>query len=290
TITAASGSMSLDAKRHGEIPFTVSNVSGRSLRGRAKVVPQDPKQVAWFKIAGESERDFAPNGTQQFTVKLDPLPDAKPGLYSFRLDAMSVELPDEDYTQGPSVGFSIAAPIPPPNGTFPLWIIPVLVVALLALVGVVLYFILRPSRTPKPPPTATATVTATISPTVTIAPSAVPTVQPTSDCIPGFVWREAFPGDHVCVTPQIWEQTAEDNRKRLDPERRAGFGPYGPDTCRQGFVWRDASPNIYSNSTDHVCVTPATRTQAAQDNNLDVSRKARKRHVIGPLPFKMKVQ
>jgi hypothetical protein len=39
TITAASASMRLDAKGHGEIPFTVSNVSGRALRGRAKVVP-----------------------------------------------------------------------------------------------------------------------------------------------------------------------------------------------------------------------------------------------------------
>jgi hypothetical protein len=37
---------------------------------------------------------------------------------------------------------------------------------------------------------------------------------------------------------------------------------YGPETCRQGFVWREAcGPN------DHVCVPPATRSQAAQDNS-----------------------
>ena len=29
------------------------------------------------------------------------------------------------------------------------------------------------------------------------------------------------------------------------------------DTCKQGFVWREATKD------DHVCVTPATRTQAA---------------------------
>jgi hypothetical protein len=36
--------------------------------------------------------------------------------------------------------------------------------------------------------------------------------------------------------------------------------PYGPDTCKQGYVWRGA------NSSDHVCVTPQTRTETAQEN------------------------
>jgi hypothetical protein len=45
-------------------------------------------------------------------------------------------------------------------------------------------------------------------------------------------------------------------------------GPYGPETCKQGFVWREAcGPN------DHVCVLPAIRTQAAQDNAQAMSRK-----------------
>jgi hypothetical protein len=35
---------------------------------------------------------------------------------------------------------------------------------------------------------------------------------------------------------------------------------YGPDTCLNGFVWREAYPG------DHVCVTPATRSQAAANN------------------------
>src|SRR6266849_270797 len=37
---------------------------------------------------------------------------------------------------------------------------------------------------------------------------------------------------------------------------------FGSEACREGFVWREAcGPN------DHVCVTPETRTQAAQDNS-----------------------
>jgi hypothetical protein len=39
-------------------------------------------------------------------------------------------------------------------------------------------------------------------------------------CIQGYVWREAIPGDHVCVTPEVRDQAAEDNR--LADSRRAG--------------------------------------------------------------------
>jgi hypothetical protein len=35
---------------------------------------------------------------------------------------------------------------------------------------------------------------------------------------------------------------------------------YGPDTCKHGYVWREATPD------DHVCVTPGTRDQTADDN------------------------
>jgi hypothetical protein len=38
------------------------------------------------------------------------------------------------------------------------------------------------------------------------------------------------------------------------------------DTCIQGYVWREAGPN------DHVCVLPATRSQAASDNSQASSR------------------
>ncbi len=78
-------------------------------------------------------------------------------------------------------------------------------------------------------------------------------------CKQGYVWREAVPGDFVCVTPQTREETANENA--LGPSRRQpGGGAYGPDTCKQGFVWRETRPS------DHVCVPPQRREQAKADN------------------------
>ena len=86
-------------------------------------------------------------------------------------------------------------------------------------------------------------------------------------CKQGFVWREAQPSDHVCVTPDIRTQTAQENSfaaARRDPNG----GAYGPDTCLVGFVWREAF------SGDHVCVPPDSRSQAAADNAAAPSRGA----------------
>ncbi len=86
-------------------------------------------------------------------------------------------------------------------------------------------------------------------------------------CAQGYVWRDAFAGDHVCVTPAIRDQSARENG--LAAARRApGGGAFGPDTCLQGFVWREASPS------DHVCVPPSSRGQAASDNAHAALRRA----------------
>lgn len=94
-------------------------------------------------------------------------------------------------------------------------------------------------------------------------------------CRQGFVWREAYPGDHVCVTPETRAQAAYDNRAargRWQP----GGGAYGPYTCRQGFVWREARPG------DVVCVTPDIRAQTADDNRHAASRRAAQRAPAPP--------
>jgi hypothetical protein len=96
-------------------------------------------------------------------------------------------------------------------------------------------------------------------------PIAAPSIQNVSlpygvdTCVQGFVWREAFPEDHVCVTPQIRTQAANDNAQ-AGARRSPNGGPFGPATCKQGFVWREARVG------DLVCVPPATRSQAAADN------------------------
>jgi hypothetical protein len=73
-------------------------------------------------------------------------------------------------------------------------------------------------------------------------------------CLDGWIWRQANPTDHVCVTPAVRSQTAADNAaasSRHEPNS---------DSCIPEFVWREAYTN------DVVCVTPATRTEAALDN------------------------
>jgi hypothetical protein len=72
-------------------------------------------------------------------------------------------------------------------------------------------------------------------------------------CEPGFVWRQAYGGDQVCVTPQARRQAAADNRTASARQTASGL-------CVRGYVWRAANPQ------DHVCVTPQTRAQTAQDN------------------------
>ena len=86
-------------------------------------------------------------------------------------------------------------------------------------------------------------------------------------CINGFVWREAIPGDNVCVTPETRSQTRYDNSQA--GYRRNPNGAYGSNTCINGFVWREAFDG------DVVCVTPDTRAKAKYDNSQAPYRRAR---------------
>jgi hypothetical protein len=86
-------------------------------------------------------------------------------------------------------------------------------------------------------------------------------------CVQGFVWREAIPTDHVCVTPAVRSQTAQENADAV--QNRDPNGPYGSNSCKSGFVWRNAFQG------DGVCAVPASRDQAAADNAAGPSRVAR---------------
>ncbi|MEU1038720.1 hypothetical protein [Streptomyces sp. NPDC005907] len=78
-------------------------------------------------------------------------------------------------------------------------------------------------------------------------------------CATSLVWREAVPGDYVCVPPGVRTRASQDNAaaaSRVQP----GGGAYGDDTCTQGYVWRESRPS------DHVCVPPPTRTYTWNEN------------------------
>ncbi|MFB7177726.1 hypothetical protein ACFCYI_08505 [Streptomyces sp. NPDC056257] len=75
-------------------------------------------------------------------------------------------------------------------------------------------------------------------------------------CKPGYVWRDSYVGDHLCVRPEDRQAVHDAKTKNRQP----GGGASGPDTCKPGYVWRD------SYAGDHLCVTPEDR-QAAHDAN-----------------------
>jgi hypothetical protein len=88
-------------------------------------------------------------------------------------------------------------------------------------------------------------------------------------CKQGFVWREATPADHTCVTVEE-RDTANVQNRNAQANRNPKGGAYGNDTCKQGFVWRETSKN------DHVCVTSAERDEAKSQNEQHCERAATK--------------
>ena len=150
TVTAAGQKVNLDASGAGQAPFTVTNTSAQTLSGRLLTKPNDPAKAEWLSIVGEPTRDFAPNAAEQIVVQLNVPPTTPPGTYSFRLDAVSEIDPDEDFTEGPSVAFDVAAPTPPPKKKFPWWIFIVIgAVVLLIIIGVVVWLLTKDNGSKK---------------------------------------------------------------------------------------------------------------------------------------------
>jgi hypothetical protein len=81
------------------------------------------------------------------------------------------------------------------------------------------------------------------------AASPPPAAQLGAPCAQGFVWREAFAGDYVCVTSESRSTVAHENTD-----------PAAAEPCQPGTVWREARPS------DHVCVALARRSDVAAEN------------------------
>lgn len=114
SITTTTNAIVLDAAGRSAAVFTVNNQTGRSVRVRTDVSAFPPTPAPWFTIDGTSERLYPPGGAEAVTVLVAAGAPAPPGQYAFRLDAVSVDRPDEEWGHGPSVGFEVATPTPPP--------------------------------------------------------------------------------------------------------------------------------------------------------------------------------
>lgn len=143
-VTAAGGTVTLDDSGVARASFTVTNTTSQAVTGELLTRPSDPAKPEWFAIDGESVRDFGPNAAQDVVVKLNVPPGSPPASYSFRLDAVSEDDPDEDYTEGPSVAFDVAAPPPQKKRKFPWWILVVAgAIVLVLVIGVVVFLLTR---------------------------------------------------------------------------------------------------------------------------------------------------
>lgn len=234
-ITPVNHAIKLDPQRRGAFVFTVTNTTGHPIIARARINPQNPSEQSWFNIKDGPQRTYPmDNITEQIEVRIEAPASARSGSYSFHLDVISVEDPDEVFTIGPSVSFEIP-PTETGRKTLPWWIIG-LSIALLLMSATGTWFIMHRKHS-----------------------------VDTNNCKPGYVWRLASPEDHVCVTPEVRAQTREENAM-ADKRKQPGGGRYGPDTCLFGFVWREAFAG------DRVCVSGESRAQAARDNQQARSR------------------
>lgn len=150
TITVASNSVQLNAKRQGSAAYTVFNASGRPMTGRAilETVPKGEAHATWLQVEGANERAFVIGAAEQFTVNIKVPPTAAAGSYTFRLRMVDVANTDEGVTEGPTATIAVPAPAPPPK-KFPFWIIPI-IVGVLAVIAVVILILNNASAVTMP--------------------------------------------------------------------------------------------------------------------------------------------
>jgi hypothetical protein len=199
TITAATESISLDRGGRGEITFTAANSSGRPQRAIARLIPLGSTKDEWLSLGGEVERDFPIDGVHQFVAKVAPPPGTPAGRYTFRLDVVSVRNPDEDFAEGPTVGFEVK-PVVENGRHFPWWI--VAAAAGVVVLGVLGLLLLRGRKNDVEGPSL---------PTVAVSPVDLSPTASSTDTPP-------LPaGD--CVVPDIRPLSPEAARHALDASR-----------------------------------------------------------------------
>lgn len=142
-------SVKLDSQGRATVQYTVKNVSARSLDGRAVLIslplakpPAGAVEKGWVKVDGKTDRHFDPDKEETFTVKIAVPPKSPAGTYTFRLDTVWVDQPDQG-DPGGAIAFTVVAPTVKPS-PFPLWLIPVIAVVLIG-VGVGIWLALRSS-------------------------------------------------------------------------------------------------------------------------------------------------
>ncbi|MFH8248765.1 hypothetical protein ACH3VR_00175 [Microbacterium sp. B2969] len=235
----------LDGDRRGVTSFVVANTTGRPVTARLLVQPVDGADVAWFTLDGPTDRPMTVAATLTAQVRIAVPPAVPAGKRGVRLDAALEEAP-EQLASGPTVAFTVSEPKKKPP--FRWWIIAVIVGALLVLGGGA--WAIWALVVPHDDPTSNSQVTAPPAAAdkcrtgyvyrlarpddlVCVLPASAAQVindndpltqaqrkynppDPTrpygvDECLPGWVWRNAYSGDVACVTVDTRTRTAQEN-------------------------------------------------------------------------------
>jgi hypothetical protein len=135
-ITVPNGSITLGETRKATAPFTVSNISGRTLRGRVLVSADSPGSAAWFSLVEEAERQYSTGSSQQYTVNIAVPAAVAAGSYTFTLSALDVSNPDDSLVKGPNVTVVVPSVVPVKK-PFPWWIVILAVVFIAVVIGII---------------------------------------------------------------------------------------------------------------------------------------------------------
>ncbi|MEN0072399.1 MAG: hypothetical protein AAGC63_15580 [Propionicimonas sp.] len=207
--------------------------------------------LAWTAV-DRPLRTVAAGATEQYTISFAPPPGTAPGQYQVRFIAYDADRAPEEYSdQAQHVEVVVPSrPAPPAATGIPWWVYAV-AAGMVVVIGVVAFFLLRPTPTPPLPP-ASPTPTPTLTPT--------PSPSPTNPCPAPYVPRLARAEDLTCVTQLSAAEAKADNDPELQKARKDPTGPYGPETCVQGYVWREAYDG------DVTCVRGEVRTRTYWEN------------------------
>jgi eukaryotic-like serine/threonine-protein kinase len=132
----------------GAATFTVTNKSSQQLACRLKPAPQADAKAEWLDVQGEKERPFAASETQKITVNVTVPGDVSPSDYRFRLQAINVNDPGNDYAESAVATLTIPKAAPGASGKkINPWPFIAAAAVLLLIVGVAVWLLL-PKNTP----------------------------------------------------------------------------------------------------------------------------------------------
>ena len=114
SIRALTDHVTLDESGSSQVGFVVTNLQTVPVTGSASPVGEDGTQPGWLSVLGSSQHLFSPRAEFQFDVAVHVPAATQPGDYRFHLVVADVSNPDDNFTIGSPVTFTVSPPPPPP--------------------------------------------------------------------------------------------------------------------------------------------------------------------------------